>query len=275
MTVESATPRDGSRGYVSVAGRPVWHERHGDGEPVVLLHGAFSGASSWHGQLEPLLAAGFRVHAPERSGHAHTPDSEPAFSYQGMAEETIAYLDAIVGEPSHLVGWSDGAVVAVLVAFRRPDLVRRMVLIGQYLNSEGKTHDGLVDQLTAAGDAAMDFLRPEYDEVSPDGPRHFSVVFAKTMQMIRSGPELDLTDLSDIASETLVLQGDRDDVTLAHGAAVAAALTRGRLAVLPGTHALPLESPKLVGAVLVSWLRDGVGQAPWASSSRGASKSGE
>ena len=62
--------------YVDVKGLPTWHEVHGDGPPVVLLHGAFAGASSWSAQAPTLAGAGYQVHVPERRGHAHTPDVE-------------------------------------------------------------------------------------------------------------------------------------------------------------------------------------------------------
>ena len=64
----------------------------------------------------------------------HTPDVDGPLTYSVMADDTVAYLDQEVDGPAHLVGWSDGAVVALLVALRRPDLVRRTVLIGQYYN---------------------------------------------------------------------------------------------------------------------------------------------
>ena len=101
----------------------------------------------------------------------------------------------------------------------------------------------------------MGFLRAGYDPVSPDGPEHFPVVFAKTLRMLESEPELDLASLAAVGAPTLVLQGDRDEVTLEHGAAVAAALPQGRLAVLPGTHLLPIESPEPVNALLLWFLR--------------------
>jgi pimeloyl-ACP methyl ester carboxylesterase len=89
-----------------------------------------------------------------------------------MADDTIAYLDRVIGGPAHLVGWSDGAVVGLLVALRRPDLVDRLVLIGQYYNSSGKVPGGLADQLGAGGDQVMGFLRGDYDRVSPvEAPR--------------------------------------------------------------------------------------------------------
>jgi len=105
---------------------------------------------------------------------------------------------------------------------------------------------------------AKNFLRRGYDPVSPDGPEHFPVVYAKMMAMIDSEPELDLAALGTVLTPTLVVQGDRDEVTLDHGAAVAAALGNARLAVLPGTHALPLELPGVVNALFVAFLRGNI-----------------
>jgi pimeloyl-ACP methyl ester carboxylesterase len=249
--------------YVDVNGLRTWHEVSGEGDPVVLLHGAFAGAASWSAQAPALAGAGYKVYVPERRGHAHTPDVEGPLSYDVMADDTVAYLDGVVGGPAHLVGWSDGAVVALLVARRRPDLVDRLVLIGQYYNSSGRVAGGLVEQLSAGGDQVMEFLRAAYDEVSPDGPEHFPVVFAKTMRMVETEPEIDLASIRTVGAPTLVLQGDRDDVTLEHGAAVATALPRGRLAVLPGTHALPVESPGVVNALLLWFLAGAAPAVDW------------
>jgi pimeloyl-ACP methyl ester carboxylesterase len=249
--------------YVDVNGLRTWHEVSGEGDPVVLLHGAFAGAASWSAQAPALAAAGYKVYVPERRGHAHTPDVEGPLSYDVMADDTVAYLDGVVGGPAHLVGWSDGAVVALLVARHRPDLVDRLVLVGQYYNSSGRVAGGLVEQLSAGGDQVMGFLRAGYDEVSPDGPEHFPVVFAKTMRMVETEPEIDLASIGTVGAPTLVLQGDRDDVTLEHGAAVATALPRGRLAVLPGTHALPVESPGVVNALLLWFLAGAAPAVDW------------
>jgi pimeloyl-ACP methyl ester carboxylesterase len=242
--------------YVDVAGLRTWHELTGDGEPVVLLHGAFGGASSFFGQTPALVEAGYRVHAPERRGHMHTPDVDGPLTYAVMAADTIAYLDQEVDGPAHLVGWSDGAVVALLVAQQRPDLVRRMVLIGQYYNSSGKVPGSTIEEDLSSPDA-LGFLRDEYARVSPDGPDHFPVVHAKTLHMILTEPEIDLASLAGVAVPTLVLQGDRDEVTLEHSRAVVATLPDARLAVLPGTHALPLESAEVVNPLLVQFLRGG------------------
>lgn len=242
--------------YIEIAGHRIWQEVSGSGDPVVLLHGAFAGASSFGAQTPYLVRAGRRVLVPERPGHAHSPDLDEPFTYRRMAEHTADYLDAVLDGPADLVGWSDGAVVALLLARDRPELVRRQVLIGQYYNSSGKAPDdeieGMLDDEETIG-----FLRAEYDTVSPDGPEHFAVVHAKTMRMIATEPEIDLASLSRIGAPTLVLQGDRDLVTLDHSRAVAASMPHARLAVLPGTHLLPIEAPDLVNPLLTGFLDPG------------------
>jgi pimeloyl-ACP methyl ester carboxylesterase len=181
---------------------------------------------------------------------------EGPLTYALMTEDTIGYLDEVVAGPAHLVGWSDGAVVALLVAMQRPDLVKRMVVIGQYYNSKGRIPDSSLDRLLKSPEA-MDFLRAGYDPFSPDGPGHFSVVYDKMLAMIDSEPEIDLSQMASVQAPTLVMQGDRDEVRLEHSAAVAAALGDGRLAVLPGSHALPLELPEVVNDLLIAFLRQG------------------
>jgi pimeloyl-ACP methyl ester carboxylesterase len=83
------------------------------------------------------------------------------------------------------------------------------------------------------------------------------VVYAKTVGMIRNEPEIDLATLAGVDVPTLVLQGDRDLVTVEHSAAVVAALPDARLAVLPGTHGLPVESPDTFNPLLLAFLRQG------------------
>lgn len=245
--------------YIQVAGHRVWHEVSGDGEPVVLLHGDLAIASSFAGQVPALVAAGRRVYVPERRAHGHTPDIPGPLTYELMAEDTIAYLDQEFGRSVPLIGWSGGAVVALLVAMRRPDLVERMALIGQYYNASGQTlPPGRLEEMFRSPEL-MQFLRQSYDPFSPDGPGHFEVVYDKALHMFATEPELDLSDFGAINVPTLVIQGDRDFVTLEHSQQVVAALPDARLAVLPGTHGLPLESPETLNPLLISFLRGEVG----------------
>ena len=249
--------------YVDLDDVHTYYEHTGSGRPLVLLHGAFSGADGWAAQLPALVGGGYEVWVPERRGHARTADTDAPFSYAAMATETIAFLEAVVPTPASIIGWSDGAVVGALVAMQRPDLVARLVLIGQFYDLSGAANPGLTAALTAMRDDPPAVLRGNYDALSPDGPEHFPAVFAKTIDMLVSEPTIPMADLAAITAPTLVLQGDRDEVRLSHSVEVVATLPDARLAVLPGTHALPLESPALVNALLLDFLAHGSRDLDW------------
>lgn len=241
--------------YVDIGPVHTFYEVRGAGEPLVLLHGGLDTNASWGAQIDS-LAKHFRVIAPERRGHGHTPDVEGPISYAVMADDTAAFIDSVVGAPAHLVGWSDGAVVALLVALRRPDLVRKLVLIGG--NADVAAY---VPQFYQAARLPSDSevyhpFRAVYDVVSPDGPTHWPVVFSKVTAMWQSEPHIALADLDTVRARTLVMVGDDDLVTLEHTVALYRALHNAELAVVPGaSHLSPMEKPDLVNHLLLEFLR--------------------
>src|SRR6185437_9593806 len=118
---------------IDAGGLDTYYEIHGAGEPLLYLHGGFNPIEML-GEIIPALAGQYRVYLPERQGQGRTPDRDGPVTFPGMAQDTIAFLEAVGLTGAHLVGFSDGAMVALLVALQRPDLVRRLVLIGQYAN---------------------------------------------------------------------------------------------------------------------------------------------
>src|SRR5262245_40207502 len=126
--------RDGA--YLDAGGVHTYYEVRGAGDPVILLHGGMCTAEPFDGQA-PALAERYRAYVPERRGHGRTPDVDGPITYEVMARDTIDFIEAAGTGPAHLVGWSDGAIVGLLVALERPELVRKLVLIGQYSNDDG------------------------------------------------------------------------------------------------------------------------------------------
>src|SRR6266487_229228 len=221
-----------------LGGVRTWYDERGEGEPLALLHGGSADARFFDRNVDA-LADRFHVFLPERRGHGHTPDVDGPITYELMAQDTIAFLEAVVGGPADLVGHSDGAVVAMLVALRRPDLARQLVLI-----SGGFHHDGLMpgmDQLDV--DEVVKFAGPAYGEVSPDGAEHFPVVVEKIARMAAEEPALPQSELRGVTSRTLVMFGDDDLMTLEHVIAMYEGIPNAELAVVPGTsHFLPLPA---------------------------------
>ncbi|MFD7626149.1 alpha/beta fold hydrolase [Streptomyces sp. NPDC059851] len=236
--------------YIQLGAVKTWYDEQGEGEPLVLLHGGLVDARFFEPNLGP-LAEHFHVYTPERRGHGHSPDVPGPITYQLMADDTIAFLETVIGEPADLVGHSDGAFVAMLVAMQRPELVKRLVLISGGFNKAGEAVPDMewdVDQL-------FDFLAPAYGEVSPDGIDHFRTVATKIGDMAAKEPNLQASDLSEVTARTLVMFSDDDLVTMHHVIDMYDALPHAELAVVPGTsHFLTQEKPALVNALVLDFL---------------------
>ncbi len=116
--------------------------------------------------IGPGLAATFNVGAFDRRGHGRTADTAEPFTYEDMADETIAFVEHL-DRRVHLVGHSDGANIALLVALRRPDLLKRIVVVGANYH-----YEGLVDfPLMSVQDPGFAPWALKYAAVAPDGHR--------------------------------------------------------------------------------------------------------
>jgi len=238
-----------TEGYTDIGGHQTWFsDSGGSSEPILVLHGGISDSDMILRPLEPALGARYRILAFDRRGHGRTGDTDAAFHYDDMATETIAAIEKLIGGPAHLLGWSDGGDVALLVALRRPELVRSLVLIGANYHFDGNIPMGL-------GGSAPKSLQDRYAERSPDGREHFAVVFEKSRAMWAVEPTLTTDDLRKISAPVLVMAGDDDLMTLGHTASLYESLPSGQLAIIPGTsHAVALEKPELVSRLIEDFL---------------------
>jgi pimeloyl-ACP methyl ester carboxylesterase len=260
---EAAHPGD----YLDAGGVHTYFEVVGHGEPLLLLHGGFSTIESWGAQVPP-LAERYRVYLPERRGHGRTPDVEGPTGFDIMARDTIAFMGALEITSACLVGWSDGGNVGLEIALIRPDLVRKLVIIGAGDDFDVVGPDGpkYTAELRAQAqhltpDALPPMLQEAYEQLSPDGADHFPVVFEKLVAAWRSGPRHPLGDLARISAPTLVMVGDDDLITVDHASAIRQTIPDAQLAVVPGTdHLLQFEKPDLVNRIILDFLADN--QAP-------------
>ena len=236
--------------YVELNGIRTWYDEQGTGEPLVLLHPGGVGVDSRaFGPNLPALASHFHVFLPERRGHGHTPDVDGPYSFELMAQDTIHFLEQVVGGPVRLLGVSDGSIVALLVAHKRPDLVERLICAAGPFHRSGWVKSAIEPGKTP------EFLIISYGEVSPDGKEHFRVVEKKLDQMHALGPTLTKNDLKSIGCRTLVMVSDDDEVPLEHALDFYRTLPHGELAVVPGTsHGLLVEKPDLCNKILLDFL---------------------
>jgi len=230
-------------------GISMWYDERGQGDPCVLLHPGGAGVDSR--ALAPTvdaLSQVFRAYTPEQRAHGRTPDVDGPVSYELMAQDTIMFIEGVISQPVYLLGVSDGAVVALMVARRRPDLVRRLVFAAGVFHHDG-WEEGVLDG------EPPEFLKQSYGQISPDGIGHYDVVVAKLAAMHAREPRLTRTDLHQITPRTLVIVGDDDQVRLEHAIEMYRHLPDAELAVVPGTsHGLLVEKPGLCNLIIAEFM---------------------
>ena len=241
-------------GYVSVNGLNMYYETHGKGQPLVLLHGAFSAIGTSFGGLLPELAKTRRIIAFELQAHGHTTDIDRPLSLEGMADDVAAAINQLGMERADIFGYSMGAAVALQVAIRHPEVIRKLVLASITYTMSG-LHPGLMEGL---GNMTPEMMygspwHEEYLKIAPH-PEDFARLFAKKTQMDQQTQDLSDESIRGIKSPTLLIIGDSDLVRPEHivemfrllGGGVfgdtPAGLPNSQLAILPGTSHVSLVS---------------------------------
>jgi pimeloyl-ACP methyl ester carboxylesterase len=165
-----AQAQEPTTGYAPVNDLKMYYEIHGSGsgEPLVLLHGSFMTISNnWTGWIGKLSKAR-KVIAVELQGHGRTADINRDFSYESLADDIAAMLDYLKIKQADLLGYSMGGGVAMQVAIRHPEKVRKVVSISAFFRRDGLVKEALdaFPQLTADTFKGSP-IEAEYKKLSP------------------------------------------------------------------------------------------------------------
>ena len=205
--------------WAGIRGHKIYYAVKGNGPTLVLLHGGGdSGEHSFARQLD-VFAQNHRIVVPDQVGQGHTPDVAGPLTYTGMMDDTAALLQHLGLEHVDVIGFSDGGILALMLAVRHPELVRRLVISGVNISPEGLGADNLETLRTTQN------LQPQ-------------TIDEKLAHLWLTSPtaeELSLAMLTKIMQPVLVISGDRDAVTLEHTLTIFHALPEAELCVLPGT----------------------------------------
>ena len=252
--------------YARVNGLNMYYEIHGEGHPLVLLHGALSAIGTSFGRLLPDLAKERQVIAVEMQGHGHTADIERQLLVAQLADDIATLLTQIGIEQADLFGWSLGAGVALQTAKRHPESVRKLVLASVTYNSGGLYPELLAGIAHAKPDdlAGTPFYE-EYMRIAPH-PQDFPRLFAKQQQLDGELQDWPVEAIRAIKAPTLLIIGDSDIVRPEHtvelfrllGGGVPGdlvGLPRSQLAVLPGTtHVTLVERAEWLVSMMTQFL---------------------
>lgn len=256
-----------AKGYAPVNGISVYYEVYGEGQPIVLLHGAFMTIDTNWGEIIPELSKTRKVIAIEMQGHGHTPFSERKLDIATMASDVEGVMDHLRIESADVAGFSMGGSVAYQFAAKYPKRLRKLVIISSTYKSSG--------WLPAISGGFKDFkpeffdntpIKTAYDAVAPDKTKWRKFI---EQMIVFAGEPFDVGDanIAKMTSPVLLISGDNDGLDKVElmktyqllGGGISADLApmpKSHLAIVPSQgHVSLMEQTKIILGYLDEFLK--------------------
>jgi len=251
---------------VEVNGMQMYYEVSGEGDPLIVLHGAYMNIPSM-GEIIPMLAETHKVYAIEFQGHGRTNDIDRPITYPNLADDVAAFMDAVGIQKADVFGYSMGAAAGLQFAIRHPEKINKLAAASVAYDAEGWQPEfkAFIPQMTVEMFVEMPFAE-EYRKLAPD-PDAFPAVVEKLIQLEKE-PMAWEEDVKALKAPVLIISGDADVNTLEHAVAMFRLLGGGgmgdmgkplpesRLAVLPATsHTAVIGQADLLHGFIESFLK--------------------
>lgn len=249
--VGAELPPGGVSAFVDHDGAQIWHASFGSGPPVILLHGGLGHAGNWQHQVQPLLDAGHQVVVIDSRGHGHSSRDDRPYRYELMATDVFAVMDALGLKRATIVGWSDGAVIGLIMADTAPERVSGLFFFACNVDPGGTypfAPTPVIDR--CFGRHVKDYARLS---ATPDA---FSEFVDAVGLMQRTQPDYSAAELEAIRVPVTIAQSENEEfIRPEHAAYLARTIPGARLVMLPGvSHFAPLQRPELFNREVLKFL---------------------
>jgi len=230
---------------VEVNGMKMYYEVSGEGEPLIVLHGAYMNIPSM-GAIVPRLAQTHKVYALEFQGHGRTTDLDRPITYPNLADDVAAFMDAVGLKKADIFGYSMGAAAGLQFAIRHPAKVNKLVAASAAYDFEGWAPEfkAFIPQMTVEFFTGMPMAQ-DYKQLAanPDG---FPALVKKLIQLEKE-PMAWGEQVKALQTPVLIISGDADVATLEHAVSwfrllgggamgdMGKPLPASRLAIMPAT----------------------------------------
>jgi len=251
---------------VEVNGMQMYYETSGEGDPLIVLHGAYMNIPSM-GAIIPKLAETHTVYALEFQGHGRTTDIDRPITYQNLADDVAAFMQAVGIEKADVFGYSMGAGTGLQLAIRHPERVSKLIAASVAYDLRGwqPAFTAAIPQMTVEMIVSMPFAE-EYKTLAanPDG---FPALAEKLIALEHEPMDWE-ADVKALETPVLIIAGDADVATLEHTVAMFRLLGGGgmgdmgeplpvsRLAIFPATsHTAVIGQQDLLIGVIEPFLK--------------------
>ena len=254
---------------VPINGMQMYYEVSGSGAPLIVLHGAYMNIPTM-GAIIPKLARTHRVYALEFQGHGRTTDIDRPITYQNLADDVAAFMDAVGVPKADIFGYSMGAIAGLQLAIRQPARVNKLVAASGAYDLEGWQPEftAAIPKMNVEMMLEMP-LAKDYPKLAAN-PKGFPEL-ARKLIALEKEPMAWESDVKALKTPVLIISGDSDVATLEHmvkmfrlvGGGVfgdmvvdKSKLPAARLAVMPATaHTAVITQPDMLHAFIEPFLK--------------------
>jgi pimeloyl-ACP methyl ester carboxylesterase len=232
----------------------LYYELYGQGEPVLVLHGGTAFVETMHAQIRH-LASRYTVIAPDLRGHGRSSDGSSPLSYDHMADDMVRLMDSLGIQNAHIVGYSDGGIIGLNMAFRYPNRVKKLAMISANFTVDGIEPGSLelIRNLTPSHPFVLS--QGLFYQLVSSNPGHWPNMVEKIRQLWLTSPNFNIEQMSMIGTPTLSIVGEFDMVNPSHCEAFTSRIPGGRFVqISQGTHSIPIDRAPEVNSHLDSFL---------------------
>lgn len=238
-------------GWAESGGARIYYSVAGQGAPILVLHGGLANSDYMGNQIHALMPSR-QVIAIDSRGHGRSTRTDLPFSYDSMADDVVAVMNAAGVEKADVVGWSDGAIIGLDLALRYPDRVGKIFAFAANTDPSG-VNSGVEEAPTFK--AYINRAAEEYRRYSAT-PANYDGFVDGVSAMWASQPHWSAADLSRITSPVLVVQADHDEaIKREHSEYMAAHIPQARLMILNNvSHFAFLQDPGQFNRAMLAFL---------------------
>jgi pimeloyl-ACP methyl ester carboxylesterase len=245
-------PSTNDQGYIEHDGARIWYAAFGSGPPVILLHGGLGHAGNWGYQVPALVRSGYRAVVIDSRGHGHSTRDARPFSYELMASDVLAVMDALRLQRAALVGWSDGACTALVLASKAPTRVAGVFFFACNMDPSGVKQ---MTEFTPILRRCIGRHAQDYAQLSTT-PDQFDEFSDAVNLMQQTQPNYAAHDLARISVPVTIVQSEHDEfIKREHAEYLARSIPHAEFVELHGvSHFAPLQRPEQFNTTMLAFL---------------------
>ena len=239
------------QGFVEHDGARIWYAAYGSGSPVILLHGGLGHSGNWGYQIPALVEAGYRAIVIDSRGHGHSTRDAQLFSYDLLASDVLAVMDTLHIDKATLLGWSDGACTALILASKFPERAAGVFFFACNMDPSGTREIEFTPTLQRCFSRHV----KDYKTLSST-PDQFDEFSEAVGLMQRTQPNYSADDLAQIRVPVTIVQSEFDEfIKREHAEYLARSIPNAEFVYLTGvSHFAPLQRPEQFNSAILTFL---------------------